>query len=99
MLKLTLIIAVASIAIPATAQRDRARARLTSAHAIRLAVAKARAAEVDFTHLLPATAKYDAKERWWLISWREKPPIITVGGGYGAVVEDTTGEVTLIPGR
>jgi hypothetical protein len=99
MLKLSLIIAVASVAVTAIAQRDGAHARLTSAHAIRLAVAKARAAHVDFTHLLPPTAKYDAKERWWLISWREKPAIITVGGGYGAVVEDSTGEVTLIAGR
>jgi hypothetical protein len=99
MLKLVIILAAASIGIGPLAVGNAPHPRLSGAQAIRLARAKARQEHVDFTHLLPARAKYLAKEQWWLISWDGKPPVVTVGAGYGAVVEDATGKVTLIPGR
>jgi hypothetical protein len=98
MLKLLAIVAAGTVVVGCTATGDNAHTRLTPHEAIRLAVAEARKAGVDFTRLFPARAKYNAKEHWWLISWDERPPQ-TIGGDFGAVVDDWSGEVSLIPGR
>ena len=98
MLKLLSIVAAGIVVVGCAATGDVAHTRLTPHEAMRLAVAQARKADVDFTRLFPARAKYIAKEHWWLISWDERPPQ-TIGGGFAAVVDDRSGKVDLIPGR
>jgi hypothetical protein len=93
---------LAVVLLASTVYADPGQPRLTSEKAIRLAVAAAKKDHVNLRSLMPPRATYDAKNHWWLISWDERPDkngLVHVGGDFGAVVEDDTGKVTVIPGR
>jgi hypothetical protein len=79
--------------------------RLDAAVATRPATAEARKKHYDFNTVLSTpTVRYDAKFEggsWW-VNWDQKPDehgMFTVGGDFSALVNDKTGEVTMIPGR
>jgi hypothetical protein len=79
--------------------------RLSAETAIQLATTAARQAHVDFSTLLPPTAKFYPRSEigaHWSVFWEEKPDkngMVTVGGNFSAMVDDSTGRVDLIPGR
>jgi hypothetical protein len=81
------ILIAALLAVTNAIAKDKRETHLTAAQAIRLATVKARAAGVDFTTLKPPRAEYIVRDRWWVISWDEKPDKngnVTIGGDYGS---------------